>query len=339
MILADKIVSLRKKNGWSQEELAQKLNVSRQAVSKWEGAQTIPELEKILQMSRLFGVTMDYLLKDEKEREEYLSGAEADSLPEVKRVSMEEARGFLKWRENIASWRAAGFALVLAAPIPGFLIARGFWDGVEYHATPEGLTAGMLLLGVIWALAVMMIVFSFLKASSLKAIEEKEVELLYGVEGLVKEYRNAHERKLVRHHVVAAGLAVFGLACPLAMRTNCSTVFTGLAICLALWSVACWLLVRVWMREYACAVLLGEDERGNFVKGNEEGAGGRSIAVTCTIVFELLAAVILGILHYFSETYHWIRIYIFAALLLGYAVYLLVDTIEKRGMKKKGKVH
>lgn len=46
MILADKIVRLRKKNGWSQEELAQKMNVSRQAVSKWESAQTVPELEK-----------------------------------------------------------------------------------------------------------------------------------------------------------------------------------------------------------------------------------------------------------------------------------------------------
>ena len=53
MILADKIVRLRKKNGWSQEELAQKMNVSRQAVSKWESAQTIPELEKILQLGVL----------------------------------------------------------------------------------------------------------------------------------------------------------------------------------------------------------------------------------------------------------------------------------------------
>lgn len=61
--LADKIVRLRKKNGWSQEELAQKMNVSRQAVSKWESAQTVPELEKILQLGALFGVTTDYLLR------------------------------------------------------------------------------------------------------------------------------------------------------------------------------------------------------------------------------------------------------------------------------------
>lgn len=45
MILADKIIRLRKRNGWSQEELAAKMNVSRQAVSKWEAAQTTPDLE------------------------------------------------------------------------------------------------------------------------------------------------------------------------------------------------------------------------------------------------------------------------------------------------------
>ena len=64
MILADKIVRLRKKNGWSQEELAQKMNVSRQAVSKWESAQTVPELEKILQQrssySRLAAAGFSY---------------------------------------------------------------------------------------------------------------------------------------------------------------------------------------------------------------------------------------------------------------------------------------
>lgn len=69
MILADKIIEERKKNGWSQEELANKLGVSRQAVSKWESSGSIPDLQRILQMSELFGVTTDYLLKDEIEEE------------------------------------------------------------------------------------------------------------------------------------------------------------------------------------------------------------------------------------------------------------------------------
>ena len=62
MIFADKVVQLRKKSGWSQEELAEKLNVTRQSVSKWEGAQSIPDLEKILQLAQIFGVSTDYLL-------------------------------------------------------------------------------------------------------------------------------------------------------------------------------------------------------------------------------------------------------------------------------------
>lgn len=68
MILADKIITLRKKAGWSQEELASQIGVTRQSVSKWEGAQSVPDLDKVVQMSRLFGVSTDYLLKDELER-------------------------------------------------------------------------------------------------------------------------------------------------------------------------------------------------------------------------------------------------------------------------------
>ena len=61
--LADRIQQLRKQNGLSQEQLAEQLHVSRQAVSKWESAQTQPDLDKILAMSELFQVTTDYLLK------------------------------------------------------------------------------------------------------------------------------------------------------------------------------------------------------------------------------------------------------------------------------------
>ena len=76
MILADKIIELRKKSGWSQEELAEKMNVTRQSVSKWESAQSTPDLGKILQLSGLFGVSTDYLLKDELGEAEYINEAE-----------------------------------------------------------------------------------------------------------------------------------------------------------------------------------------------------------------------------------------------------------------------
>lgn len=63
MNMADRIQYLRKAKGISQEELAEKVGVSRQAVSKWESEQSMPDLEKIIAMSDFFEVTTDYLLK------------------------------------------------------------------------------------------------------------------------------------------------------------------------------------------------------------------------------------------------------------------------------------
>lgn len=63
MTVGDRIQSLRKSKGMSQEELADKVGVSRQAVSKWESEQATPDLEKVVIMSELFEVTTDYLLK------------------------------------------------------------------------------------------------------------------------------------------------------------------------------------------------------------------------------------------------------------------------------------
>lgn len=69
MTLHEKIYELRKKNGLSQEALAESLGVSRQSVSKWETGEATPEVNKLLSLSKLFGVTTDYLLNDETEEE------------------------------------------------------------------------------------------------------------------------------------------------------------------------------------------------------------------------------------------------------------------------------
>ena len=115
MILADKIIRLRKKNGWSQEELAEKMSVSRQAVSKWESAQTVPDLEKILMLGDLFGVTTDYLLKDEIESEEFSSGGEDSA---VRRLTLAEANEYLASRKTASVRIAAATFLCILSVIP-----------------------------------------------------------------------------------------------------------------------------------------------------------------------------------------------------------------------------
>ena len=78
MKLSDKIIGLRKSNGMSQEDLAEKLNVSRQAISRWESGTAMPDASNILQLSKLFGVTTDYLLNDDYQSD--------NDLPKVKEV-------------------------------------------------------------------------------------------------------------------------------------------------------------------------------------------------------------------------------------------------------------
>ncbi len=67
MNMSERIVKLRKSRGMSQEALAEKAGVSRQAVSKWEAGQSDPELEKVIVISEIFGVTTDYILKGTEE--------------------------------------------------------------------------------------------------------------------------------------------------------------------------------------------------------------------------------------------------------------------------------
>ena len=78
MKLSDKIIGLKKSNGMSQEDLAEKLDVSRQAISRWESGTAMPDANNILQLSKLFGVTTDYLLNDDYQSD--------NDLPKVKEV-------------------------------------------------------------------------------------------------------------------------------------------------------------------------------------------------------------------------------------------------------------
>lgn len=78
MILSEKIVTLRKRQGMSQEDLAEKLNVSRQTISRWENGTVVPDAYNILVISKAFGVTSDYLLNDDFETD--------DDIPQIKEV-------------------------------------------------------------------------------------------------------------------------------------------------------------------------------------------------------------------------------------------------------------
>ena len=205
MILADKIVELRKKNGWSQEELAEKLNVSRQAVSKWEGALSTPDLGRILDMARLFGVTTDYLLKDEMEAEQQAE-QEQEDMPALRRVTMEEANGFLAAQEQAAGRIALCVLLCILSPV--CLISLGgaaeFVPGA-LNETSAGVIGLVVLLGMV-AAAVAGFITTGMRMAQWEFLEKEQFETEYGVSGMVKEKRKEAKPGFVRS--IATGVAL-----------------------------------------------------------------------------------------------------------------------------------
>lgn len=85
MKLSDKLIELRKEKGWSQEDFAERLDVSRQAISRWENGTALPDAQNILRISKLFNVTSDYLLNDDYEDEIPEATAEGVKSPPCKK--------------------------------------------------------------------------------------------------------------------------------------------------------------------------------------------------------------------------------------------------------------
>ena len=209
MIFADKLILLRKKAGWSQEELADQMNVTRQSVSKWEGAQSVPDLEKMLRLSELFGVSTDYLLKDEIEEAEHIDSS--DDTPSLRRVSMEEANAFLSVKLRTAKTIAYAAFLCIVSPIA--LLILGAISESTVGVLNENIAGGigMIVLIILVAIAAVMFISSGSKTAPFAYLEKEKFETEYGVSGMVKERKAQYKDLHTKHNIVGTCLCVTAL--------------------------------------------------------------------------------------------------------------------------------
>ncbi len=256
-MLADKIIELRKKNGWSQEELAEKMDVSRQAVSKWESGQTQPELDKILLLSSLFGVTTDYLLKEDAACEE-----KTEESPNVRRITKKEAEQYMEIRHR-ASWQiSVATVLCILAPIP--LIFLGALSEVPSSGVSETLAGVigllMLFLFVLCAVPLFLVcgfkneAYQFLETGEGFALERDAYETVF-------ERKKAFERNYRRTNILATCLCIVS-PIPLVV----SAFFANELLCVAMLcalllivAVAVFLFILVGVRQASMQKLLKED--------------------------------------------------------------------------------
>ena len=209
MIFADKLILLRKKAGWSQEELADQMNVTRQSVSKWEGAQSVPDLEKMLRLSELFGVSTDYLLKDEIEEAEHIDSS--DDTPSLRRVSMEEANAFLSVKLRTAKTIAYAAFLCIVSPIA--LLILGAISESTVGVLNENIAGGigMIVLIILVAIAAVMFISSGSKTAPFAYLEKEKFETEYGVSGMVKERKAQYKDLHTKHNIAGTCLCIAAL--------------------------------------------------------------------------------------------------------------------------------
>lgn len=207
MIFADKLIRLRKKSGMSQEELAEKMNVSRQSVSKWEGAQSVPDLEKILQLGNLFGVTTDYLLKDEIEDEEFTN---KDYSEKVRKLSLEQANEYLALRKKAAPRVALAVFMWIVSVIP-LLVLGGLAELGGLMSENAACGIGMIILLIIAAAAVGLYIQTNYKSEAYKFLNTEPFEIEYGVSGMAREQQKAFHDKYVRSNIIGTCLCILSV--------------------------------------------------------------------------------------------------------------------------------
>lgn len=277
MILADKIIENRKKNGWSQEELAERLGVSRQSVSKWEGAQAVPDMKKIVQMSEVFGVSTDYLLRDEIETPAVPEVPVVDNGLEetVRTVSMEEANAFLEHNLKAASTVSTGVIICILSPVIMILLA-GLAEAEKISMSEEiaGL-GGLIILLVMVACAVAMFVMTYMRGKQYEYLESVDIDTEYGVSGMAKErraqYAEKHSRLLIAGIMLCVVSVIPMLMLNLSHYSNNTDVLPILGVCVLLIMIA----VGVKMIVLTCIRQAGYDkllEEGDYTRLNKRAS-------------------------------------------------------------------
>lgn len=259
MILADKIMNLRKKSGMSQEDLANQINVSRQAVSKWESAQSIPDLDKIILMSQIFGVSTDYLLKDDIEELTTEQIIKDEPGVATRRVTLEMADDYIDKAFHNSKTIGLGVVLCILSPVLLILLSS-FAEYYKWFSEDIAYAIGLISMFVLVAIAVVLFIVSGHRVQEYKFLSEEAFETDYGVTGKVKQIKKDNEDTYFRTLLIGIIICILSVV-PLlvtAFTNNDIYVIYGLVSLFGLCSVGVFCIVFSCCKKGALNRLLQE---------------------------------------------------------------------------------
>lgn len=322
MIFADKLVQLRKKAGWSQEELAEQMNVTRQSVSKWEGAQSVPDLEKIILLSELFGVSTDYLLKDRIEDAE--CNIPSDDLSALRHVSMEEANAFLSVKAKTSKAIALATFLCFLSPVCLLMILVSIEEISAYSlAYNVAVVIGITVLLLLVTAAAALFISSGRKTAEYGFLKKEIFETEYGVSEMVSELKAKYSKTYTRNNIIGVGFCIMSMI-SLLVGAIFNYVTVMLSAFFVLVGIGVVLFVRSGIIWASYEKLLQEGDYSKEKKWN------RYVISAVSVAYWLIAAAVyLGYSLYTNNwEYSWV-IFVIAGVAFP-AIVIITDLLGKR---------
>lgn len=303
MDLAEKITTLRKQKGWSQEELANRLDISRQSVSKWESRMSVPDLDKILKLSAIFNVSTDYLLKNEMEdmgsdavpSENFAAGQEyggySEEMPRNNPhvVTREEAESYMDITRVISRRIAAAVSIYILSPVMLILLTGLSEEHINSMGEEAAAGMGLIILLSMVAVATVVVVFYGMKVSKYEYLEKEPICLEPGLRAVVEQRKEGFEDTYRKYTTLGIALCILSVV-PLflTLTFNMEEIFYIYAVCALLVIVSGGVFFLVWTGciNNSCQKLL---EEGDYTRKNKQRSG------IATFYWCLMTAVYLGI--------------------------------------------
>ena len=327
MNFSDKLILLRKQNGLSQEDLAEKLDVTRQSVSKWESGVSMPELSKILQISQLFNVSTDYLLK-EADSEQSVFNLKSENL-NIKKVSQTEADDFILHSKKLAMLYTIATILCILSPFPLMLTLAN--PAFKLFSTTFMIISGIAGLLVFVAAGTCIFIYANYKNLKFTYIDNQDFIIDRPTRENVEKQKQAYYGIFIRNIIIGVIFCIIS-AIPVIVFALLITDYIGAGVCFTLLVVICGvsLFIYTGTRFSAFQKLLSE---GEYSK--KRRTSNLLMEKICGIYWPVIAAVYL-VCSFLGNNWHisWI-IWPVAALLFAVMDSVVNIITEKDSESKK----
>lgn len=284
MIFADKLIRLRKKMGLSQEELAFKMNVSRQAVSKWESTQSIPDLDNVLQLSTLFNVSTDFLLKDELESE-----ALSNEEPLVRVVLLEEVNDYLEHVKKTALKTALGTLFCILSPLILIVLSILSDESIGFIKPELAVIIGIVVLFLFVMAGVTLFIASSFKEDRYTYITKKDFKLEYGAISVIRDKKGRFRNRY------NAGILIGVILCISSPIALLITAFMNnlYAILVSISSLLVMISIAVFMFIYICSRWSGFERVSQ--EAVEKASGNKKEKIISKIIWSIATILYLSV--------------------------------------------